>query len=478
MTSRLARLARIGSGGSLVFFVTLILLGLALQIAGAQPDQPAGKSAVVLTLDGVVGPASASYIKRGLEKAADDAAPVVVLRMDTPGGLDTSMREIIHAILASPVPVIGYVAPSGSRAASAGTYILYACHVAAMAPGTNLGAATPVQLGGGGIVPGLGGGDEPQKPASNDGKKAGKTPVPEPDTAEGRKVLNDAIAYIRSLAELRGRNVDWAESAVREAASLPASQALEKNVINLIADSLGDLLAKADGMMVKLGDREVTLHTKGLAIQTIEPDWRTELLATVTNPNIALLLLAIGGYGIFFELLNPGSVLPGTIGAISLIIGLYALNFLPINYAGLALIVLGMGLMVAEAFAPSFGVLGIGGIVSLVIGAGILVDTNAPGFQIAWPMIGGIAVASAIFLLFVVPIGIRALRRKAVTGEEEMIGARGKVEQWGEDGGTVFVHGERWRALSDQPLTPKQHIHVVGMDGLTLQVAPGDSHTS
>jgi len=479
MTSRLARLARIGSGGSLFLFVTFILLGLALQIAGAQPDQPAGKPAVVLTLDGVVGPASAGYIKRGLEKAAEDGAPVVVLRMDTPGGLDTSMREIIHAILASPVPVIGYVAPSGSRAASAGTYILYACHVAAMAPGTNLGAATPVQLTGGGIVPGLGGGDDQQKPATNsdnDSKKADKSPVPQPGTAEERKALNDAIAYIRSLAELRGRNVDWAESAVREAASLPASQALEKNVVDLMADNLGDLLAKTDGRMVKLGDREITLHTKGLGMEIVEPDWRTELLATITNPNIALLLLAIGGYGIFFELLNPGSVLPGTIGAISLIIGLYALNFLPINYAGLALIVLGMGLMVAEAFAPSFGVLGIGGIASLVIGAGILVDTKAPGFQVAWPMIGGIAVASAIFLMFVVPIGIRALRRKPVTGEEEMIGAHGKVELWGEEGGTVFVHGERWRAASNQPLAPKQAIQVVRMDGLTLQVTPSEAH--
>ncbi len=207
----------------------------------------------------------------------------------------------------------------------------------------------------------------------------------------------------------------------------------------------------------------------------MEPDWRTQLLATITNPNIALLLLAIGGYGIFFELLNPGSVLPGTIGAIALIIGLYALNFLPINYAGLALIVLGMGLMVAEAFAPSFGVLGIGGIVSLVIGSGVLIDTDAPGFQIAWPVIGGFAVASALFLIMVVPIGIRALRRRAVTGEEEMVGAAGKVELWGAEGGTVFVHGERWRAVSDQPLAPRQPIHVVALDGLTLRVAPGDA---
>ncbi|HKJ72601.1 MAG TPA: nodulation protein NfeD [Alphaproteobacteria bacterium] len=485
MTLRLARLARIGSGGSLLFFVVLILLGLALHVAGAQPEKPAGNAAVVLNLDGVVGPATASYVTKGLKSAADKGAPVVILRMDTPGGLDSSMREIIHAILASPVPVVGYVSPSGSRAASAGTYILYACNLAAMAPGTNLGAATPVQLSGGGIVPGLGGGDDQggdqgsqgqQKMGQKGGDNAGASPAPQPGTAEERKTLNDAIAYIRSLADLRGRNADWAEKAVREAASLPANEALEKHVINLIATDVPDLLAKIDGRTVMVGNTEVTLHTRGLATEAIQPDWRTKLLGTITNPNIALLLLAIGGYGLLFEFLNPGSVLPGTIGAIALIIGLYALNFLPINYAGLALIVLGMGLMVAEAFAPSFGILGIGGIASLVIGAGILVDTDAPGYRVAWPVIGGIAATSALLLIFVVPIGIKALRRKAVTGEEEMIGARGKVEAWGEDGGTVFVHGERWRAAADRPLTPKQNIEVVGIDGLTLQVTPSEAH--
>ena len=470
MSKRLARFARSSPGGRLIGFVSLILLGLALQAAGAQPEKTT-RTAVILDLDGVVGPATSSYITRGLRKAANEGAPLVILRMDTPGGLDTSMREIIQAILASPVPVVGYVAPSGARAASAGTYILYACHIAAMAPGTNLGAATPVQLGGGGIIPGIGGGDQGE-PKSGDKASSKSGNVPPPASTEERKALNDAIAYIRSLAELRGRNVDWAEKAVREAASLTASSAVEMNVADLMADNVPDLLDKLDGRMVAIGSGTVVLHTKGMATRVLEPDWRTEFLGTITNPNIALLLLAIGGYGILFEFFNPGSVAPGTIGAICLIIGLYALNFLPINYAGLALIVLGMGLMVAETFAPSFGVLGIGGIVSLVFGAGILIDTDAPGFQVAWPVIGAIVVASVLFLMFVVPIGIRALRRKAVTGREEMIGSRGKVEAWGEDGGTVFVHGERWQAASDRPLSPKQAVEVIGLDGLTLRVAP------
>ncbi len=472
MSKRLARFARSSPGGRLTGFVSLILLGLALQAAGAQPEKPA-RTAMILDLDGVVGPATASYVTRGLHKAADQGAPLVILRMDTPGGLDTSMREIIQAILASPVPVVGYVAPSGARAASAGTYILYACHVAAMAPGTNLGAATPVQLGGGGIIPGIGGGgDDQQKPGDEAAKSSKDNAAPEPATAEGRKALNDAIAYIRSLAELRGRNVDWAEKAVREAASLTASSAVAMNVADLMADDVSDLMKKLDGRMVKLGSGTVTLHTEGMASEVLEPDWRTDFLRTITNPNIALLLLAIGGYGILFEFFNPGSVAPGTIGGICLIVGLYALNMLPINYAGLALILLGLGLMVGEAFVPSFGILGIGGIVSLVLGAGILVDTNAPGFQIAWPVIAAVVVTSVLFLMFVVPIGIKALRRKAVTGTEEMIGAHGQVEAWGDDGGTVFVHGERWRAASDRSLSPKQAVEVVGLDGLTLRVAP------
>ena len=450
-----------------------LLAGVTL--AGPIPAAPGTRTAApppglvtVLDLDGAIGPAPARFVQRGLEHARRAGSAAIVLRLDTPGGLDTSMREIIRAILASPVPVIGFVAPSGSRAASAGTYILYACHVAAMAPGTNLGAATPVRIGGGPTFPAPSGdGGQPRSGDDHQGRAA----KPPPASAEERKALNDAVAYIRSLAELRGRNADWAESAVRDSASLPASAALAQHVVDILARDVDDLLAQADGRHVTLAAGETVLHTRGLATETLQPDWRTELLGIISNPNIALLLLAIGAYGLLFEFLNPGSVFPGTIGGIALIVGLYALNLLPINYAGLALILLGMGLMVAEAFAPSFGVLGVGGIVALVLGAGILIDTDAPGYRIAWPMIAGLAVTSLLFLVFVVPIGIRALRRRAVTGREEMLGLHGRVETWDGMQGTLLIHGERWQATADHTLAPGQLVRVDSMDGLVLHVA-------
>jgi membrane-bound serine protease (ClpP class) len=462
---------RVGRIAMATWLGAMGVAGLARPLSGAEAGA-LQRSALILDLDGVVGPASASYITRGLQRAAQQGAVVVVLRIDTPGGLDTSMREIIRAITTAPLPVIGYVSPSGSRAASAGTYILYACHVAAMAPGTNVGAATPVRMGGAGGAPGLGDGAEQPAPATAKPESAPPNAAAQPASAEERKVLNDAVAYIRSLAELRGRNADWAEAAVRQSVSLPARAALEQHVIDLIAPGVDELLAQVDGRKVALAAGEVVLHTRGLPTATLQPDWRTQLLGIIANPNIALLLLAIGAYGLLFEFFNPGAVFPGTIGGIALIVGLYAVNLLPINYAGLALILLGMGLMVAEAFAPSFGVLGIGGIAALVLGAGILIDTDAPGFQIAWPVIAGLAAASALLLLFVVPIGIRALRRKAVTGREEMLGSHGRVELWDGTRGTVLIHSERWRATCEQPLSPGRSVRVVGMDGLTLQVAP------
>jgi membrane-bound serine protease (ClpP class) len=397
--------------------------------------------------------------------AAERGAKLVVLQMDMPGGLDTSMRDINRAILASTVPVATYVHPSGARAASAGTYILYASHVAAMTPGTNVGAATPVSIGGGLPLPG---GDKDDKKSGDDKEKQDKPTAP---GSMETKAINDAVAYIRSLAELRGRNVDWAEKAVREAASLSASKALEENVIEILASGIDDLLAQAHGRKVKVGTQEVTLDTKGLALEHFEPDWRTQVLATITNPNIALILMMIGVYGVIFEFMNPGALIPGTVGAICLLIALYAFAVLPVNYAGLSLIALGMTLMIAEAFTPSI-VLGVGGVASFALGAAILVDTEAPGFQISWAVIGAVGVTSLALTLIVGRLAISSYRRRVATGVEEMAGARGEVQDWQDGAGHVFAHGERWKAVSAVPLSKGQLVRVTGVDGLVLRVEP------
>lgn len=428
--------------------------------------------AIVLRLEGAVSPAAADYIMRSLERAAERDAELVILQMDTPGGLDTSMREIIRAILASPVPVASYVAPSGARAASAGTYILYASHLAVMAPGTNIGAATPIAIGGGGLPLGR---DEPEQDESGDGSEGegdqASNKRQAPRNAGEAKAINDAVAYIRGLAELRDRNADWAEQAVREAASLSSSTAEREDVIDFTAATVEELLAKADDRTVRVGQTEVMLDTSNLSVEEVAPDWRAQLLAVITNPNVALILMMIGIYGLIFEFLNPGALVPGTVGAISLLIGLYALALLPVSYAGAGLMALGIGLIVAEAFAPSFGVLGIGGTVALVLGATILFDTEVPGLQMSWPVIGGVAMASIALTLLIVRLAWTSRRRSVVTGAQQLVGASGIVRNWNGTEGHVLVHGERWKAASPRSMAVGQEIVVTGRNGLILEVA-------
>ena len=423
----------------------------------------AAKRAVVLDVNGVIGPAMADYIVREIKAAAPADTGLVVLRMNTPGGLDTSMRQIVSAILASPVPVATYVAPSGARAASAGTYIAYASAVAAMAPGTNIGAATPVQLGGGSFLPG---GSE-QKPQGKDRTTSAATA----DT-ETRKITNDAIAYIRSLATLNNRNADWAADAVRSAVSVPATEALSLHVIDAVATDVPDLLRQIDGKTETVNGKPTRLATADLSVVDVPQDWRTELLGLITNPDVAFILMLIGIYGLIFEFFNPGAVAPGLIGTISLLVALYALAFIPINYAGVALVIVGIGLMLAEVHIGAFGTLGVGGIAAFVIGALLMFPARGAGFSLSWGVVIGAALGSAALILLALATLLRSRKRPVVTGGEALIGAEGEAVSWDGAEGRVRVQGEIWRARADAPLAAGKRVKIIGRDGLALRVEP------
>lgn len=442
-------------------------------LASSPPAASTAQRVGLLTIDGAIGPATADYIARGIAYSMEQHFQLVILQMDTPGGLDTSMRTVIKAILTSPIPVAVYVAPSGARAASAGTYILYASHVAAMAPGTNIGAATPVEVGIGPQQPAPG--REPLPAPGGDKDRGAEPGRKAPDTPMTRKQVNDAAAYLRGLAQMRGRNADWAELAVREAVSLSAQDALQRNVIEFIADDVRSLLAKLDAHSVTVHGQAQRLQTRNAAVVPIDSDWRNRFLAAIANPSVALLLMTIGIYGLVFEFMNPGFVAPGVIGAISLLLGLYALQLLPVNYVGLALIMLGLMFMIAEAFLPSFGVLGLGGVVAFVAGALMLIDTTLPGFGIPPVLILSLGIMSALLLAAIARIALATRRRPVTSATAGLPGSLTRVESVEHADaceGWVRLEGELWKAASPLPLTPGQTVRVLRRDGLTVRVAP------
>ncbi|RWF64266.1 nodulation protein NfeD [Mesorhizobium sp.] len=452
-----------------MIFARVALLAAALLAAAVVSpfsSTGSGKVALSVAIDGAIGPASTRQLEEALDTAAKRDAAVLILQLNTPGGLVTSMREMIADILASPVPVIGYVAPAGGHAASAGTYILYATHVAAMAPGTNLGAATPVELGG---LPSLPGGEK-----DKDQKDATGRP---PGDAMMAKVTNDAVALIRSLAELRGRNGDWGEKAVREAASLSASAALQEHVIDFIARDTAELLKLADGRTVDVAGKKQVLATDGLPVETLEPGWFIRLLAVITDPNVAVILMLVGVYGIIFEFTSPGAVAPGVIGTICLVLGLYALNLLPINYAGLALMLLGIAFLAIEAFNPTV-VLGLGGVAAFLLGSALLLKVEGPGFAMSWAVIGP-AAALTLGLALLTGTCVWAARKSPPrVGGEAMRGLPVEILDWQGGEGHVLALGERWRARADEPVAPGDSVEVTDVGDLVLTVRRRDANNN
>lgn len=419
-------------------FLLVALIWATLSCAAPAP-------VAVLAVNGAISPVVADYAVRGIAQAAADGAQLIVLTMDTPGGLDTAMRVIIKSMLASSVPVAAFVAPSGARAASAGTFILMASHVAAMAPGTNLGAATPVALG----------------------ARSGQA------DASHEKAVNDAAAYIRSLARLRGRNAEWAEQAVRRAASLPAEDALKQKAIDLLARDVPDLLHQLDRRRINLPDRQVQLRLSGAPVQSVLPDWRTRTLAVMTDPGMAALLMLVGVAGLFLELSNPGLILPGVLGGIALLMGLLALQLLPVHFAGLALVVLGIGFVVTEAFLPS-GFLGVGGVIAFVLGAMILMQAGVPGYGLSLPFVAFVAVVVAVFIAWMGGVTLRSWRRAPSMGDVQLIGAVAQIIDDTPGNSWVFFRGERWRVRSALPLVRGQQVRVLARHALVLEVQPAD----
>lgn len=417
-------------------------------------------SVVVVDMRGAIGVGTTMTLDRALDVAQSQRSALLVVRLDTPGGLVSATRDIVQRMLASPVPIAVYVSPGGARAASAGTYITYAAHLAVMAPGTNLGAATPIQLGSPETAPQR---EAPEK----DGNRSGN------DALE-RKSVNDAVAFLRGIAQLRGRNAEWAEKAVRDAATLTASEAAERKVVDFVAADLRELLDQAHGRTVRTSSGAVTLDTRGAPVVELETSWRTRVIAFITDPNVAFLLLLVGLYGLAFEVLTPGSIGPGVIGAIALLLALAALSMLPVNAAGAALLLLGIGLMGAEALSPGFGVLGFGGVAAFIAGGIFLFDPDGADIdlRVAWPVLVSAAATSALLLSFVLGAAIRTRLRTAGTPREPMLHETGEVLRWQGLAGTVRVHGEVWSARADMPLLPSTIVEVVARDGLTLDVRP------